>query len=145
MQFQSLLKLQCYLLQSLLQQSGHLALKQCQNISAISTPGKRTIVTLDLQLYIKAVQLVSTRSEMKGMSFVMANNMHILQRTGPFEESSLDSLFIQCGIFGPNVLDKILKGKHMVRCNRFYLKIYWKLYDISSNSSLNITEKSMNQ
>ena len=111
------------------------ALKNCQKVSEVGAPGKRTITTLDLPLYIKAVQLVSTRPEMKDQFILRIGELHVLfamcRSIGKYiEESGLDSLLTHCGIFGPVAVGKILEGKHMIRCARAFLIIYCSVYDI---------------
>ena len=52
------------------------ALKICQGISTTITPNKKTIVTLDLQLYIKAVQL-ATRNDIGNHFIFRMGELHV--------------------------------------------------------------------
>ena len=54
------------------------ALLQCQQISCITAPGMKTIVTLDMQLHIKAVQIVDTRPELKDKFILRIGELHEL-------------------------------------------------------------------
>ena len=53
-----------------------LGLLQCSYVSRITTPGENAIITLDLQLYLKAVQLVLTQEELKDQFILWAGEFH---------------------------------------------------------------------
>ena len=95
------------------------ALKICQNFSTAAAPRRKTIITLDSQLYAKALQLQG-RNEIANnfpllvfrpgelhivLAFQYANGKYI-------EKSGLDQSFIDCDIYGPVTVNQILNGKH---------------------------------
>ena len=49
---------------------------QCQMVSSITAPNKITIITVDLQLYIKAIQLISSRPELKDKFIIRIGELH---------------------------------------------------------------------
>ena len=105
------------------------ALKVCQGISTTIAPNKKTIITLDLQLYIKAVQL---REKIGDEIFLRVGELHVVfamcHAIGKYIDSSgLDKLFTHCGIYSHLVVGKILEGKNMKRCLDAYLILYSSL------------------
>ena len=97
----------------------HQALKICQNISTAVAPSRKTIITLDLKLYAKALQ-VQGRNEIANNFVWRAGELHIVftfqHVIGKYiENSSLDQSFIDCDIYGPVTVNQILNGKHMKR------------------------------
>mgnify|MGYP000923915451 FL=1 len=93
------------------------ALKICQGITTQVTPGRKTIISLDMQLYIKAVQLQSKGDVNDGMVFRMGE-LHAVFVTcrvvgKQISESGFDHMFIRCGIYGPTTMGQIIDGKHI--------------------------------
>ena len=114
--------------------SLYTALKLCQGISTKITPDKKTIVTLDLQLYIKVVQL-SSRQDIGDHFVFRMGELHVVfamcRAIGKYiEDSGLEKLFVHCGIYGPVALGKILEGKHMKRCVSACLIMFTSLFQI---------------
>ena len=95
------------------------ALKICQNISTSVSPGKKTIISLDLQLYSKALQL-QAKDDINRNFIFRPWELHIvfafLHAIGKYiEGSGLDQILIEAVIYGPASLAQILRGKHMKR------------------------------
>ena len=95
------------------------ALKICQNISTAVAPSKKIIITLDLHLYAKAIQLQG-RNEIFTNFVFRPGELHIAfaseHAIGKYiENSGLDQSFIGCDIYGPVTVNQILNGKHMKR------------------------------
>ena len=93
------------------------ALKLCQNISTATYPGGKTIISLDFQLYSKAIQLQS-QNEINRNSVFHLGELHIvfafLHAIGKYiQDSGIDQTFIEAGLYGPPTLNQILRGKHM--------------------------------
>ena len=88
------------------------ALKSCQNISAAVAPSRKTIITLDLQLYAKALQLQG-RNEITNNFVFRPGELHIVfsfqHAIGKYiENSGLDQSFIDCNIYGPATVSQYL-------------------------------------
>ena len=113
------------------------ALKIRQNFSTAAAPRRKTIITLDSQLYAKALQLQG-RNEIANnfpllvfrpgelhivLAFQYANGKYI-------EKSGLDQSFIDCDIYGPVTVNQILNGKHMKRGMETHMVLYQALNKI---------------
>ena len=114
------------------------ALKICQGITTQVTPGRKTIISLDMQLYIKAVQLQSKGDVNDGMVFRMGE-LHAVFVTcrvvgKQISESGFDHMFIRCGIYGPTTMGQIIDGKHMQRCLTAYMILYLALHEVMLNN-----------
>ena len=121
------------------------ALKVCQGISTSITPGKKTIITLDLQLYIKAIQL-SSKAEICTNYIFRIGELHTVfamsKAVGRITENSgLDQLFVHCGIYGPTTLGQILDGKHMKRCVSAFSILYSSLFEIMASAFFEVHEQ----
>ena len=108
-------------------------LKICQDISAVISPSSKTIITLDLQLYSKALQL-QARNEVKSNFIFRLGELHIvfafLHAMGKYIEcSGLDQILVEAGIYGPATLDQILRGKHMKRGMEAHMILYLTLHN----------------
>ena len=108
------------------------ALKLCQGITTSIIPDKKTIITLDLQLYIKAIQLTDKLGD--GV-FFRVGELHVLfamcHAIGKYIDSSgLDKLFTHAGIYGHLVVNKILEGKNMKRCMDAFLILYSSIFEL---------------
>ena len=78
------------------------ALKLCQNISAATYPGGKSIISLDLQLYSKAKQ-VQSRDEINRNFVFRPGELHIafafLHTMGKYiQGSGIDQTFIEAGL-----------------------------------------------
>ena len=95
------------------------ALKSAQNLNATFSSAEKTIVSLDLQLYSKCIQLQSNLKISEQFIFRMGE-LHIvfavLRTLGKIiDGSGLDQSFIEARIYGPNTVEQIKSGKHMKR------------------------------
>ena len=97
--------------------SLYTALKICQGISTTIVPNKKTVISLELQLYyIKAIQL-RDHDQVGNDFFFRVGELHVVfamcHAIGKYIDSSgLDKLFTQSGIYGHLVVNKILaRGK----------------------------------
>lgn len=109
------------------------SLKVCQNISK-STHKCKTVVSLDLQLYSKVLQLKG-KEEINNNFIFRLGELHVvfafLKVIGKFiENSGLDQILVESGIYGPTTLRQILEGKHMKRCIEAYMYLYLVLFKL---------------
>ena len=96
-----------------------------------SSSGK-TVITLDLQLYSKCVQL-QAREEISSKFVFRMGELHVvfaaLKCIGKFiDNSGLDAVFIEAGIYGPTTVEQIKGGKHMKRSLEAYTTLYIALF-----------------
>ena len=108
------------------------ALKICQNISVSAISNRKTIISLDLQLYAKAMQLKAKQDINENVVFRLGE-LHIvfafLKTIGKYIEcSGLDQIFVEANIYGSTTLDQILNGNHMKRAMEAYMVQYIGLY-----------------
>ena len=94
-------------------------LKTVQGINVAVPGNKRTMVTLDLQLYAKCLQLRADKEIYDDYVFRLGE-LHavfaMLKVLGKYiEYSGIDSLFLESGIYGETTLKQIMQGKHMKR------------------------------
>lgn len=110
------------------------SLKVVQGLNVVATGSRRTIITLDLQLYSKCIQLREDNAIKQNFIFRLGE-LHIvfamLKVLGKYIEcSGLDSLFIESGVYGGTTLKQILQGKHMKRGVEAHAVMYLALYRI---------------
>ena len=95
-------------------------LLQAQSINyAVMGNGRKTVITLDMGLYIPAKQLQMSRSDLDHI-VLRPGELHIvmaaLRCIGAFAENSgLDMAWIQSGLYGSTTTSSILLGKHVRR------------------------------
>ena len=104
------------------------ALQICQNISTITYPAGKTIISLDLQLYSKALQLQS-RKEVNCNFVFRPGELHIvfafLHAIGIYiEGSGIDQVFVDANVYGCVTVEQIMKGTHMKRGMEAYTTLY---------------------
>ena len=114
------------------------ALKIVQGINVLVTRCQKTIVSLDLQLYAKCMQLREKQNINENFIFRLGE-LHVvfamLKVIGKYiEGSGLDRLFIEAGIYGPTTLGQIINGKHMKRGMEAYMILYLALYNVYVNN-----------
>ena len=107
------------------------SLKIVQGINIEVTGSAKTIISFDLQLYSKAMQLRS-RPEIRDHFVFRLGELHtvfaMLKVLGKYiEESGLDQIFLESGIYGENTLKQILGEKHMKRSIEAHTTLYLAL------------------
>ena len=120
------------------------ALKVCQSI-ATSTENQRLIISLDLQLYAKALQLKDKKDINSNFIFRLGELRVVfafLKTMGKYiENSGLDQVFIESGIYGPTTLNQVVKGKHMKRCLEAYMYLYLALFKLYTDELFRHNQK----
>ena len=91
-------------------------------------PAGNTIVSLDLQLYSKALQLQS-RNEVNCNFVFRPGELHIvfafLHAIGIYiEGSGIDQIFVDANVYGYVTVEQIMKAKHMKRGMEAYTALY---------------------
>ena len=109
------------------------ALKICQGINVFVNNEHKTIISMDLQLYNKCMQLKS-RKEVNSNFIFRLGELHtvfaFLKVIGKYiSNSGLDQLFIETNIYGPTTMLQILNGKHMKRSIEMYTTLYLALFN----------------
>ena len=120
------------------------ALKLVQGINIQTSQKLKTIVTLDLQLYSKCMQL-REKNEIYSNFVFRLGELHIvfamLKVIGKYiENSGIDRLFVEAGIYGETTLGQILEGKHMKRGVEAFLTIYLSLFRLYVSEFIKIEE-----
>ena len=110
------------------------ALMVANKLRSNNTTQNKTIITLDLQLYSKCIQMQS-RDEIDRQFVFRMGELHIvfafLKCIGKFiDNSRLDERFVESGIYGPQTLEQIKGGKHMKRSFEAYLTLFIALYEL---------------
>ena len=87
---------------------------------AVVGPNKKTVITLDMQLYEKAKQLEMSRPDCKNQWIPRIGELHTtmaaLRAAGSYiEGSGLDDAWVEADIFSPTTVREILKCKHYKR------------------------------
>lgn len=110
------------------------ALKKVQGINTSITADKKTIVTLDLQLYVKCMELRS-KDEIKDNFIFRLGELHVvfayLKVLGKYiNGSGLDQILIESDVYGPTTLGQIINGKHMKRGMEAHMILYLSLLKV---------------
>ena len=101
--------------------SIYTALKYAQHIRTwIDTAIGKTVITLDLDLYFRALQLVQSDDAMRNKFVLRLGELHAvfsqLRAIGRFiDNSGIDEAWIQADVFDPVVVKQILTCSHMKR------------------------------
>ena len=108
------------------------SLKICQHISTVISPSSKTIISLNLQLYSKVLQLLANYGVKQHFVF-QPRELHIvfavLHAMGKYIEcSGLDQILVEAGIYGQTTLDPILRGKQMKRELEAHMILYLALH-----------------
>lgn len=96
-------------------------LKQAQGINtAVVGPDRKTVITLDMQLYEKAKQLEMSRQDCKGKWVLRIGELHTtmaaLRAAGNLiEGSGLDDAWVEADLYGPATVRQILECRHYKR------------------------------
>ena len=89
---------------------------------------RKTVISMNLQLYNKGMQLKLKNEVNKNFVFRLGE-LHIClpQIEKYVEHSGQNSAFWETIIYGPTTLDQIIKGKHMKRTIEAYMNLYLAL------------------
>lgn len=114
------------------------SLKLVQGINVSITGNAKTIVTLDLQLYAKCMQMRENSDVLKNYIFRLGE-LHVvfafLKVMGKYiTGSGLDRALLEANIYGPATLGQIIDGKHMKRGVEAHMTIYLSLYNLYLDS-----------
>ena len=110
-------------------------LKQTQHINTIVLgPNRKTVITLDVQLYEKAKQLEMSCNESNSW-ILRIGEMHTVMaalRTAgtSIENNGLDDAWIEAGLYGPLTTRQILEGKHLKQALNAHLTTIQALFDL---------------
>ena len=107
------------------------SLKEVQQLNDLLSPGTQTIVTFDLQLYSKALQLESN-SEIDNF-VIRLGELHVVftafKMLGKIiDGSSLDKAFEEALIYGSNAIEQIKNGQRLYRCFEGHQILYLSLF-----------------
>ena len=110
------------------------ALKIVQGINVATTADHKTVVSLDLQLYSKCIQLQAKDNIYSNFVFRLGE-LHILfamlKVIGKnINCSGLDEAMIEANIYGPTTMEQIKGGKHYKRSFEAYLTLYMSLFHV---------------
>ncbi|CAH3136345.1 unnamed protein product, partial [Porites lobata] len=95
-------------------------LMRAQNISVrVVGPGRKTVISLDLGLYLPAKRLQMARCELKNI-LLRPGELHVvmamLRTIGSYIDSSgIDMCWIESELYGPSTVKQIIDGKHVKR------------------------------
>ena len=96
-------------------------LKTTQNINtAVLGEDNKTVLTLDMALYEKALRLIDSRAELKNRFVLRLGELHVAMAViraigSSIEGSGLDDLWVESGVYGPNTVRQILNCTHYRR------------------------------
>ena len=118
------------------------ALKQAQEINMKVFPNKKTIVTLDLQLYAKCMELRS-RNKIKYKLIFKLEELNIvfafLKVLGKYINCcGLDQILVDTDTYGSTTLSQILNGKHMKQGFEAHIILCLSLSNLFYNDLLKV-------
>ena len=92
-----------------------------QNINAIVVgPGRKTVITLDMQLYEKAKQLEMAKPECKNQWVLHIGEMHTVMAAlravgSSIEDRGINEAWTAADLYGPVTTRQILEARHIKR------------------------------
>ena len=113
---------------------------QAQGISAfVVGPDRKTIITLDLDLYERALKLQSSTGNTNwilrvGELHACFASLHAIAKY--IEDSGLESVSIEAGLYSPSTIRQIFTGKWFKRGVEFHLTNIMACYDLMFQASL---------
>ena len=127
------------------------SLKEVQKINDALSPGTKTIVTFDLQLYSKALQL-QLNSQIDNF-VIRLGELHVVftvfKMLGKLiNGSGLDKAFEEALIYGSTTVEQIKDGHHLYRCFEGHQILYlslFKEYVVSLIDSHPLIEKDLRE
>ena len=95
-----------------------------------------TVITFDLALYEKAIQLLDSRPSLKNEVVPRLGELHVvmaaLRALGTsIENSGIDDAWVEADVYGPATTRQILKCSHYKRALRAHMYTYMALYELA--------------
>ena len=118
------------------------AFMRIRNItSCVIGPGKKVVLTLDLQLYDMAMRLWIERADMRDTFLFHPGEPHValcaLTALRKYVEGSgIDQVWIEAGLYLPTTVTQILNGKNLYRSLEAHIVTLLALYDLYFKSFL---------
>ena len=108
------------------------AVKIVQSISVVQAPGRKTIVSLDHQLYAKCIHLQPKQDIGVHYAF-RPGKLHLVfamlkAAEKSIDSSGLDSAFVEGDILGPATVEQVKAGKHVKRSIEAHLTLSLALF-----------------
>jgi hypothetical protein len=109
------------------------------NISTkVVGPGRKTIISLDLGLYLPAKKLQMARNDLNHL-IIRPGELHIcmaMQRTiGAYiDNSGIDMCWIEAELYGPSTVKQIIDGKHVERGEKAHMTTLQALFTLYHES-----------
>ena len=93
------------------------------------------VITFDMALYEKVVQLVDSHPELKGKVVPRLGELHVVMSAlralgSSIENSGIDDAWIESGVYGSATTRQILKCTHYKRSLLAHIHSYMALYDL---------------
>ena len=109
--------------------------------SRVMGPGKKVVVTPDLQLYDMAMRLWIERADIRDKFLFRPSELHValwaLTALGKYVEGSgIDQVWIEAGLYSPKTVTQILNGKNLYRSLEAHIVTLLFLYDLYFKSFL---------
>ena len=109
--------------------------------SCVMGPGKKVVVTLDLQLYDMAMRLWIERADIRDKFLFCPGELHValwaLTALGKYVEGSgIDQAWIEAGLYSRTTVTQILNGKNLYRSLEAHIVTLLALYDLYFKSVL---------
>jgi len=94
-----------------------------------------TVISFDMALYEKAVQLIDARPNLKKEVVPRLGELHAVMAAlralgSSIENSGIDDAWIEADVYGPATTRQILKCSHYKRTFRAHIHMYMALYDL---------------
>ena len=108
---------------------------RAQNISVrVVGPGRKTVISLDLGLYLPAKRLQMARCELKNI-LLRPGELHVvmamLRTIGSYIDSSgIDMCWIESELYGPSTVKQIIDGKHVKHGKRAHMITLQALFSL---------------
>ena len=115
-------------------------LKQAQNINtSVIGPNRKTVITLDMQLYEKAKQLEMAREDCRGKWILRVGELHTVMAALRTAGSFIDDAWVEADLYGPTTTRQILECNHMKRsvtAHVITLQALFSLYQEASSRKM---------
>ena len=112
-------------------------LQHAQQITtSVMGVNKKTVITFDMDLYIRVIKLQSLRPDLYSNYVFRVGEFHTvlcsLRAIGSYiENSGIDDAWVESDVYGPTTCRQILEGKHMKRALDAHVTTVQVLFDLT--------------